>query len=204
MSNPKQYARVESGVVVEFPLYESQIVNRGHTVAMYHEVLSGAKPELRSNEAHTKSFEIYDGRVLLKWGVVLLKPEQFYKRIVKSMSVAFETIVPTVYPQTVDVNMDKLQEMRPLLIECVDAMIDELCDNYAIALGYKNSDRLASYATDPNLSWKADAEAFIEIRSNAYTYMFNALLIENLVTNNQISTTIKPTLDIVTNLFKGA
>lgn len=203
MSNPKQYARVDAGAVVEFPLYESQIINRGHMVSMYHEVSSSSKPELRLNEVHTKSFKIYEGRVFLEWGVALLTPEQFYKRIVKSMSSTFDNIVPTVYPEKVTVNVEKLQELRPLLIECLEAMIDNLCDNYAIALGYKNSDRLASYATDPNLSWRADAETFINIRSNAYEFMFTAFSVENIVTDNQMSTSIKPVLDIITNLFKG-
>lgn len=204
MSSQKQYARVDDdNKVVEFPIYENQIVNRGHVTSMYHEVIPSIKLPLRDNETYEKSFDIFDGKVFLKWSVVLLKPDQYYKRIVKNMNTVFDSIVPTHMPAKVDVNIEKLQEMRPLLIECVDSWIDELCDEYAIKLGYKNGDRLASYAADPHDSWRLDAEKYIGIRSNAYTYVFTVFNLDSLVQENKIPTSIRPMLDSISNLFKG-
>lgn len=163
------YARVENGVVVEYPVFGLHIVNRGQPFDWYTEVQFRSKPELPAFHVYKETLSVEGGQVIATYAAVPLSLEQILGQLFQSTQP--DPIMPEPVAAAVDfasIPADTVARVTELIKQAVQKRLD----TFAQAKGYDSMLSACTYATSSVAEFQAEGQKAIALRDSTWQALY--------------------------------
>lgn len=161
MSNIQEtiFARVENGVVVEYPVTSEQIRNRKAPLSLFKQVQPTKKPEVSSFQRLQENVELFGNDVRVTYTVEDMSIQEVLNQLHDEHKRNSENHITA---------SDVPQEVFAQVVNLARAKIGVDLDKFAQERSYDNIVSLCSYATDPDPAHAIEAQRGVELRSRAW------------------------------------
>lgn len=150
------YAKVENGVIVEYPVMAFHIKNRGHSVSAYRKCIFDIKPELKPFQSLVETPVFHNNTVIVKYKISEASLQSLLDKANRQKS-----------------SNGKIEEvLLNRIITEIKNLTQSVLDSKAIALGYFSSISAISYETSNNAQSQEDAVKIKDYRD----FLWDAVL----------------------------
>lgn len=164
----KTYGRIKDNKIIEYPVYDYHIKNRGHPLSWYTEVAYDIKPDVDEFHYLREHLSIVASNIFVRFELIPYTIDQVLSNIWKEHSYVQdnETIL-----NFADIPLHKVNKV----IELSEAYVTKKLNEFARTKRYEDIVSLTSFANSTNITYKQEAERGIYLRDttwdNFYLYL---------------------------------
>lgn len=163
----KVYARLENGVIAEYPVYPVHLETRGHTPDMYVELTFDERPAAGRFQSVEEKLIINEGKVHCQYKLRDITLDELLIRLHFQNKHAGPLDAESV------VTIDLIEvEMINKVIELARKMVQKRLDDFAADKGYDGILSAASYATSQIPTFAAEGQRAVYIRDLCWMALY--------------------------------
>ena len=160
-----EYCRIENGKIVEYPVLEIHIRNRGHAMEMYTKVVHMPKPFVHEFAYLTRKIELADGVPVVVYSV----EHKSIDAVLSDLYYKLQGDSPLDTTREYQLKVQDIpKETMDFVLRMGEDLVDKHLNSWCAQKGYTSIVTMATYATSTNPERAKEGAMAVQARDDAW------------------------------------